>query len=301
MSDQVTTSLAQAKVLVMEGQKGDTGPQGPQGVQGPKGEDGVSPTVTITEITRGHRVKITDAEHPNGQNFDVMDGFNGTNGANGIDGHSPYIDPTTNTWWYFDDASGLWVDSNVDPDGYPGTAGADGYSPVVTITTITGGHRVTITDKTHPQGQSFDVMDGEDGQGGGDTKTVYREYDSMFDDDPGITITSSNPNYATAATIAAGIVNDDIRDVQFTDVYTFDVYRLVYYSNVTPETLMFACVKSDRVKFCTMTGTSGKPTYSSVPISGLPTVTASDNGKFLRVVNGTWAAETVPSYQGGSY
>ena len=43
------------------------------------------------------------------------------------------------------------------------TNGEDGYSPVVTITTITGGHRVTITDKTHPDGQSFDVTDGING------------------------------------------------------------------------------------------------------------------------------------------
>lgn len=32
--------------------------------------------------------------------------------------------------------------------------------------------------------------------------------------------------------------------------------------------------------------------------SGLPSVTASDNGKFLRVVNGAWAADTVPSATG---
>ena len=43
------------------------------------------------------------------------------------------------------------------------TNGADGYSPVVTITEISGGHRVTITDKTHPVGQSFDVTDGTNG------------------------------------------------------------------------------------------------------------------------------------------
>jgi hypothetical protein len=30
----------------------------------------------------------------------------------------------------------------------------------VTITSIAGGHRVTITDEDHPTGQSFDVMDG---------------------------------------------------------------------------------------------------------------------------------------------
>lgn len=43
-----------------------------------------------------------------------------------------------------------------------GEIGDDGVSPSVTVTPITGGHRVTITDAAHPQGQSFDVMDGED-------------------------------------------------------------------------------------------------------------------------------------------
>ena len=33
----------------------------------------------------------------------------------------------------------------------------------------------------------------------------------------------------------------------------------------------------------------------------LPAVSASDNGKFLRVVNGEWAAATIASASGGSY
>ena len=36
-------------------------------------------------------------------------------------------------------------------------------------------------------------------------------------------------------------------------------------------------------------------------VSGLPSVTASDNGKFLRVVNGAWAADTVPSANGVNF
>lgn len=98
----------------LKGAKGDTGSTGATGA------DGVSPAVTISSITGGHTVNITDKDHPSGQDFNVMDGTNGTNGTNG----------------------------------------ADGVSPGVTITTITGGHRVTITDKDHPTGQSFDVMDG---------------------------------------------------------------------------------------------------------------------------------------------
>lgn len=89
-----------------------------RGAPGQKGDDGYSPTITVTNITGGHRVTITDKNGT--QTVDVMDGTNGTDGT-------------------------------------------DGYSPVVTVTDITGGHRVTITDADHPTGQSFDVMDGQDG------------------------------------------------------------------------------------------------------------------------------------------
>lgn len=67
----MTTLLGEVKVLI--GLRGSEGEQGPQG---PAGDDGVSPEVTITTITGGHRVNITDADHPIGQSFDVMDGTN---------------------------------------------------------------------------------------------------------------------------------------------------------------------------------------------------------------------------------
>ena len=43
-------------------------------MDGTDGDDGYSPAVTITDITGGHRVTITDKTHPSGQTFDVMDG-----------------------------------------------------------------------------------------------------------------------------------------------------------------------------------------------------------------------------------
>lgn len=56
--------------------------------------------------------------------------------------------------------------------GIPGSAGSDGISPVVSVETISGGHRITITDAEGSQ--SFDVLDGASGSGSGDmTKTVY--------------------------------------------------------------------------------------------------------------------------------
>ena len=67
----------------IQGIQGETGPQGAQGpqgetgatgAQGPAGDDGISPEVTISTITGGHTVTITDADHPTGQSFNVMDG-----------------------------------------------------------------------------------------------------------------------------------------------------------------------------------------------------------------------------------
>lgn len=55
-----------------QGPQGETGPQGPAGQNGTNGTDGVSPTITVTDITGGHRVTITDATGPH--SFDVMDG-----------------------------------------------------------------------------------------------------------------------------------------------------------------------------------------------------------------------------------
>lgn len=54
---------------------------GANGATGPAGTDGVSPTVSVSQISGGHQVSITDAT--GSKVFDVMDGQNGQNGAPG--------------------------------------------------------------------------------------------------------------------------------------------------------------------------------------------------------------------------
>ena len=54
---------------------------GSDGTNGSDGADGVSPTLSVAEITGGHRVSITDVNGT--QTFDVMDGQDGQNGADG--------------------------------------------------------------------------------------------------------------------------------------------------------------------------------------------------------------------------
>lgn len=95
---------------VAQGTQDLVGPQGPQGPAGPQGApgvdgatgpagapgaDGFSPTVTVADITGGHRVTITDATGPH--TFDVMDGQDGsgsgTAGVSSFNGRTGAVVP----------------------------------------------------------------------------------------------------------------------------------------------------------------------------------------------------------------
>lgn len=129
------------------------------GQDGQDGTDGVSPTITVTSITGGHRLTITDV---NGTNtVDVMDGEGGSGGT-GADGFSPTITVTEITGGHRLTITDVNETNIVDiMDGVDGT---DGVSPTVTVTEIDGGNRLTITDANGTQ--TVDVMDGADGADG---------------------------------------------------------------------------------------------------------------------------------------
>ena len=63
---------------------GADGINGTNGVNGADGADGISPTLSVAEITGGHKVTVTDVNGT--QSFDVMDGQDGQNGADGTSG-----------------------------------------------------------------------------------------------------------------------------------------------------------------------------------------------------------------------
>ena len=101
--------------------------RGERGDKGDTGADGYSPAATVTQTETGATISITDAEGTTTANI-----RNGQDGAPGA-------------------------------PGAPGSPGNDGVSPTISVTDITGGHRITITDATGAH--SFDVMDGEGGVG----------------------------------------------------------------------------------------------------------------------------------------
>ena len=117
----------------IQGPQGEPGIQGPQGIQGPKGEDGTGVTILGSYDTEDALV----AEHPSGNAGDSYL----------INGDLYVWSETTSHW------------ENV--GNIQGPKGDDGFSPTVIVEDISGGHRVTITDKSGSQ--SFDVFSGTSG------------------------------------------------------------------------------------------------------------------------------------------
>lgn len=73
--------------------------------------------------------------------------------------HGPVIG-TNGNWYVW--KTGAYVDTGVKAEGKDGATGAtgkDGYSPVLTVTEIAGGRRITITDANGTK--TFDVLNGE--------------------------------------------------------------------------------------------------------------------------------------------
>lgn len=92
------------------------------------------------------------------------DGAPGPHGLPGDDGFSPEVTIRTITGGH-----SITITDIEHPEGQTfnvmnGAKGDSGFAPVVTVTEIEGGHSVKITDEVHPTGQTFNVMDGEDGK-----------------------------------------------------------------------------------------------------------------------------------------
>jgi hypothetical protein len=165
-----------------DGAPGRDGVDGQDGAPGQDGQDGVTPNITVTATvdntpgTAGVTVTKsgTDANPIFAFNFVHVKGDQGTQGIPGQDGVSPtaYVTQTGTNEVTFTviDGNGTTTATLTGEagapgrDGQDGQDGEDGVSPVITVTDITGGHRVTISDADGTQ--SFDVMDGTDGTDG---------------------------------------------------------------------------------------------------------------------------------------
>lgn len=219
------------------------------------GGGGVTPHVTATASVNDQTgvpgVTVvrsgTDAAPNFDFNFVNLKGADGTPGAQGPQGLTGATGP----------AGAQGPRGFTGATGATGPAGADGYSPAVSVTDIPGGHRVTITDETHPLGISFDVMDGIDGQDGSPgpqgpqgqpgagvpeggtvgqilTKASAVDYDSEWMDNEAVAVDYDNTQSGLAADNVQAAV-DEI-NASLTNKLTHVVSRTRLTSNLTTTT-----------------------------------------------------------------
>ena len=206
------------------------------------GEDGVSPSISVTDITNGHRVTIVDAD--NTYVFDVMNGATGE----------------------------------------PGEAG---FSPTVDVYPITGGNRVVISDARGAH--SFDVMNGEKGDPGeGGDNVFWATYNSTTEAE------------ITTAVTAGKTVLCKVSD---------EVFYLASKAAIGPSgsAWIFASANQTSMRVTWVSGSYwnsiGTRTIpnSASDIGAIAAPSSPATGAFL-VWDGTaWVAQTLATWQAGSY
>ena len=120
-----------------------------------------------------------------------------------------------------------------------------------------------------------------------------------------IPVTASGSGYSTTASAADIVANYDNCVMAFANAtYRPDVYGL-FGSNAqivfSVTDSMSGYVKNMTVVITVYNGTVTVTEYEANAQPELPTVSSSDNGKFLRVVSGAWAAASVPSAESNSF
>jgi hypothetical protein len=158
---------------------------------------------SITEIDGGHRV-IFEWTGTSGtkqtSTLDVMNGVNGTDGQKGKQGE-PGKTPV----------KGI--------DYFDGKDGKNGYSPTISITDITGGHKVTVTNED--DSNSFNVMDGEPFTYDDFTVEQLENLKGVDGISPTVTITEATGRHTVSFTDKDGVKSFVVKDGSALDVENY--------------------------------------------------------------------------------
>lgn len=219
--------------------RGPQGRDGDPGENGSPGKDGVSPTISVEEISGGYRLTITDAN--GSRTYDILNGEDGapgqngeagSPGVNGEDGVSPTIEITEITGGHrltITDKNGTRsvdiMNGSDGEDGSPGSAGSngndgeDGISPTISVSDITGGKRLTITDASGTK--TVDILNGTNGSDGVSVSSVAQTTTSSADGGENvITVTLSNGTKSTFKVKNGSKGSDGKTPVKGTDYFT---------------------------------------------------------------------------------
>ena len=210
---------------VTNGEKGDTGEKGDQGEKGDKGDTGNG----ITDISKTGTSGLVDSyeirlDNGSKYSFTVTNGEKGETGDKGDTGEKG--------------DRGEKGDQGEKGDkgdtGEKGDRGDDGISTAITITALPNGTRITITDKDHPDGQSFDVLNGT---GSGDMVSSTYDADGSVAAAGGIGpyVANNVPTGVELAENRVGVVNETSDDKHYPSAKAvYELFRSIVNANDTP-------------------------------------------------------------------
>ena len=216
------------------------------------GKQGFSPTVAVTDISGGHKVRIAD--EGGNHDFNVMDGLaidfidveyaesaSGTTAPSvGWQSNPPEVAAGNYLWT----RNTTHLKDNTTSVAYMvALQGAAGISPTVDTTPVSGGNRITITDKDGPhQFTIYDGVDGTDGRDGSDGQDGFSPIVTTSKAGKTTTVTivdAAGTKYATVLdgvdgrTIASITINSSNHVVvTYSDGTTSDAGELVVQSAV---------------------------------------------------------------------
>ena len=196
------------------------------------------------------------------------------------------------------------------------TNGANGFSP--TITTSKSGKVTTVTVVDASGTHSFEINDGADGLGSGDMKSsvydptgkaqdIFSYVDAAIE---GVTIqTDATPTQGSTNPVQSGGVYTELEKKlaktgdgsNVTAAFTAATTRAQLTTGEKLSVLFGKIAKwfADLGSLAFKSTVAKSDLAADVPL--LPNVTAADNGKFLRIVNGAWAAASVDNANGVSF
>lgn len=315
-------------LVVIEGTKGDPGAPG---------KDGVSPTVSTAATTGGTKVTITDAK--GSHEFVVKDGAKGADGSNGkdgtngkdgadgkpgasgADGITPHIGD--NGHWYLGTtdtgkpsrgATGAKGDTGATgpagpagPQGPAGAPGKDGAGMDITGATVGQIAKITAVDASGvPTAWSPADMP----SGGGSGAVRYDEAQTLTEQQKLQARKNAGALASEAPTITRGWMSicpdgsTDSNDAVHVTVTKAGDDNYTAALDGGPENWPVH-VGGVATPTDAQTNYAANVAYVKAKIAAigagaaLPSVTAADNGKILRVVGGAWAAASLPVYNGG--